>query len=72
MEGATIGLDIPKRVLYVHAVDAQEQVTGRRRLRRGEIASFFSSLSPPAWLHGCDRGLRYSPLLGTRDSAVWT
>jgi transposase len=46
MEVATIGLDISKHVFHVHAVDAQGQVTGRQRLRRGEIVSFFSSLSP--------------------------
>jgi transposase len=46
MEVATIGLDISKHVFHVHAVDAQGQVTGRQRLRRGEIVSFFSSLLP--------------------------
>lgn len=46
MEVATIGLDISKHVFHVHAVDAQGQVTGRQRLRRGEIVSFFSALSP--------------------------
>jgi putative transposase len=33
-------------VFHVHAVDTQGQVTSRQRLRRGEIVSFFSSLSP--------------------------
>lgn len=46
MEAVTIGLDIAKHVFHVHAVDAQGQVTSRQRLRRGEIVSFFSSLSP--------------------------
>lgn len=46
MEAVTIGLDIAKHVFHVHAVDIQGQVTSRQRLRRGEIVSFFSSLSP--------------------------
>jgi transposase len=46
MEAVTIGLDIAKHVFHVHAVDTQGQVTSRQRLRRGEIVSFFSSLSP--------------------------
>lgn len=45
MEVARIGLDISKHALVVHAVDLEGQVTSRRRLRRGEIISFFS-LSP--------------------------
>ena len=45
MEIATIGLDISKHVFHVHAVDTQGQVTSRQRDRRGEIVSFFSSLS---------------------------
>jgi transposase len=46
MEVATIGLDISKHVFHIHAVDGKGQVTGRQRLRRGEIMSFFSSLAP--------------------------
>lgn len=45
-DAVTIGLDIAKHVFHVHAVDTQGQVTSRQRLRRGEIVSFFSSLSP--------------------------
>jgi transposase len=46
MEVATIGLDISKHAFHIHAVDAQGQVISRQRLRRGEIISFFFSLSP--------------------------
>lgn len=46
MEVAAFGLDISKHVFHLHAVDALGQVTGRQRPRRGEIVSFFSSLSP--------------------------
>ena len=46
MEVATIGLDISKHAFHIHAVDAQGQVISRQRLRRGEIISFCSSLSP--------------------------
>jgi transposase len=46
MEVVTIGLDISKHVFHIQAVDAQGQVAGRHRLRRGEVVSFFSSLSP--------------------------
>jgi transposase len=46
MNVATIGLDISKYAFHVHAVDAEGRLTCRQRLRRGEIISFFSSLSP--------------------------
>jgi transposase len=46
MAVVTIGLDISKHVFHIQAVDAQGQVAGRHRLRRGEVVSFFSSLSP--------------------------
>lgn len=46
MNVATIGLDISKYAFHLHAVDAEGRLTCRQRLRRGEIISFFSSLSP--------------------------
>jgi RNA-directed DNA polymerase len=46
MEVATIGLDISKHAFHIHAVDPHGQVTSRQRLRRSQIISFFSSLSP--------------------------
>lgn len=40
----TVGLDIAKRVFQVHGVDAEGQVTVRRRLRRGQVLAFFAGL----------------------------
>jgi transposase len=41
-----IGLDIAKSVFQVHAADGQGRPVARRKLRRGEVASFFQSLAP--------------------------
>jgi transposase len=46
MEVSTVGLDLGKRVFQVHGADASGRVTVRRKLQRGEVAAFFSSLSP--------------------------
>lgn len=45
MNIATIGLDISKFAFHLHAVDDEGRVVCRQRLRRGEMISFFSSLS---------------------------
>jgi len=45
-EITTIGLDIAKTVFQVHGIDAGDQVVVRRRLRRSEVAAFFSRLQP--------------------------
>ena len=41
-----IGLDIAKHVFQVHGVDAQGAVVIRRKLRRDDVATFFTSLPP--------------------------
>jgi transposase len=46
MNIATIGLDLAKQWFQVHRVDAQGQVTVRRKLRRSEVLAFFQSLPP--------------------------
>lgn len=43
-EVTTIGLDIGKRVLQVHGVDAAGRVIIQRKLRREEVQTFFSRL----------------------------
>jgi transposase len=42
----TIGLDIAKQVFQVHGADKAGKAVLRRKLRRGEVAKFFSNLSP--------------------------
>ncbi len=42
----TIGLDIAKQVFQVHGADKAGKAVLRRKLRRGEVARFFSKLSP--------------------------
>jgi len=51
-----IGLDTSKRVFQLHGVDAEERAVLRRKLRRGDVLSFFGKLAPTrigmgaAWL----------------------
>src|SRR4051794_22828155 len=52
MNVATIGMDVSKYAFHPHAVDAEGRLTCRQRLRRGEIISFFSSIS--RWLVGME------------------
>jgi len=40
----TIGLDIAKRVFQVHGADSRGAVLFRKRLRRGQVLSFFAGL----------------------------
>ena len=46
MQIVRIGLDLAKYVFEVHAVDAQEKVVLRKRLRREDMAAFFADLPP--------------------------
>jgi transposase len=41
-----IGLDLAKQVFQVHGVDFQEKVVIRKQLRRNQVLSYFSNLSP--------------------------
>lgn len=44
MQITTIGLDLAKHVFQVHAVDANEAVVEKRRLRRGHVLTYFAKL----------------------------
>jgi transposase len=46
MQITTVGLDLAKHIFQVHAVDETGKVVARKRLRRGEVLSFFAGLSP--------------------------
>ena len=46
MQVTTIGIDLPKTVFQVHAVDADGATVVRKRLRRAEVLSFVSGLEP--------------------------
>ncbi len=46
MDITTIGLDLAKRVLQVHAVDGMGRVVVRKALRRGQVLPFFAKLPP--------------------------
>ena len=46
MQITTIGLDLAKSWFQVHGVDADGKVIIRRKLKRGEVISFFKSLTP--------------------------
>ena len=45
-EVGTVGLEIAKSSFQVHAVNAAGEVVARRKLRRRQVLSFFSRLSP--------------------------
>jgi len=45
-EVSRIGLDLAKSVFQVHGVDAREEVTVRRPLRRGQMLGWFGKLPP--------------------------
>ena len=46
MQITTIGLDLAKSVFQVHAIDANGQVVAKKKLRRGEVLTFFQALPP--------------------------
>jgi len=46
MNATTVGLDIAKTVFEVHGIDARGQMTLQRRVRRGQLVSFFANLPP--------------------------
>ncbi|KLK94689.1 transposase [Microvirga vignae] len=52
MQITTVGLDLAKHIFQVHVVDAAGHVVARKRLRRGEVLSFFTGLSP--WMIGME------------------
>jgi transposase len=43
-EITTIGLDLAKHVFQVHGIDAEGTTVLRKRLRRSQVAGFFSRL----------------------------
>ncbi len=43
---STIGLDLAKHIFQVHGADSAGCVVLRKKLRRGEVLSFFSTLPP--------------------------
>jgi transposase len=46
MQLTTIGLDLAKHVFQVHGIDAVGNIVLRRRLRRGQMITFFAGLTP--------------------------
>ena len=46
MKVSTVGLDLAKNVLQVHAVDKAGEVIARKALRRGQVLPFFERLEP--------------------------
>jgi transposase len=46
MQITTIGLDLAKHIFQVHGVDTNEGVVEKRRLRRGQVLSYFAKLPP--------------------------
>jgi transposase len=45
-EISTVGLDIAKQIFQAHGADSRGAVLFRKRLRRGQVLSFFAGLAP--------------------------
>lgn len=43
---STVGLDLAKHVFQAHGADSAGAVVFRRKLRRGQVLSFFAALPP--------------------------
>lgn len=61
-EVTIVGLDLAKRVFQVHGATADGSVAFRKKLSRGQLLAFFSSL--PSCIVAM-ASLRHGPLLGT-------
>ena len=46
MKISTIGIDLANDIFQIHAVDQNGKVVQRKRLRRGEVATFFCNIEP--------------------------
>ena len=46
MEITTIGLDLAKHVFQVHGITTDGSVVLKKRLRRGQLRTFFAGLKP--------------------------
>ncbi len=46
MQITTIGFDLAKHVFQIHGIDANEAIVEKRRLRRGQVLSYFAKLPP--------------------------
>ncbi len=46
MKVTTIGIDLAKDVFQIHAIDQNSKVLQRKKLKRSEMAGFFSNLEP--------------------------
>jgi transposase len=46
MKIATVGLDLAKNLLQVHAVDLQGHIILRKQLRRTDVLRYFATLEP--------------------------
>jgi transposase len=71
MQVTTIGLDLGKRVLQVHGVDATNHVVVRRKLQRSEIVDFFSGLPPClVGIEACATAHHWARLIGATGHKV--
>jgi transposase len=46
MKISTLGIDLAKDIFQIHAVDQHGKVIQRKKLRRSEMAAYFSNLEP--------------------------
>ena len=70
-EITTIGLDLAKNVFQVHGVDASERVVVRKRLRRGQVLTWFAGLSPClVGMEACATAHYWARELGARTEGI--
>jgi len=46
MNITTVGIDLAKNVVQVHAVDPRGKILLRKQLKRGQVSQFFVNLPP--------------------------
>ena len=46
MKSTVIGIDLAKEVFQIHAADTNGKAVLRKKLRRSEMAKFFTNLEP--------------------------
>jgi transposase len=71
MQVTTIGLDLGKRMLQVHGVDADGRVVMQRKLQRGEVVAFFADLPPcRVGIEACATAHYWARLIGASGHYV--
>ncbi len=70
-EVSTIGMDLAKSVFQVHGADASGAVVFRKKLRRGQVLSFFAAQPPcTVAMEACSSSHHWAREISTLGHAV--